>query len=245
MNSKNKAPNQNKWIKISEFFNDFLSLVYPNLCLCCEIPLVKQEHFMCAGCDLHLPRSHYHLVSNNPVEHLFWGRTSIEKATSYFIFQKGSKYQKLLHHLKYKGYREIGVELGKRFAAELNQVSYFDEIDVLVPVPLHPKKEKQRGYNQSTAIAEGMAQILHKELNTNNLQRKYYSETQTRKGRYERWENVNELFAVKEPKYFTHKHVLLIDDVVTTGSTLEACANALLQCEGTKVSIATLAYASY
>ncbi|HOO84218.1 MAG TPA: phosphoribosyltransferase family protein [Prolixibacteraceae bacterium] len=232
-----------KWV-LAEYFDDFLSLIYPNLCLCCDTSLVKQEKYLCTTCSIHLPRSHYHLVENNPVEQLFWGRTTIEKATSFFIFQKGSRYQKLLHNLKYKGLREIGVELGRQFAAELLQNSYFDTVDILVPVPLHPKKERKRGYNQSTAIAEGLCQVLNKTLNTNNLYRKHYSETQTRKGRYERWENVNELFAVKNPDSFANKHILLIDDVVTTGSTLEACANALLQCENTKVSIATLAYAA-
>lgn len=229
---------------LNEFFSDFISLIYPNLCLCCDNTMVKQERFICSKCEIQLPRSHFHLVNDNPVEQLFWGRVKLERATSYFIFKKGSRYQKLLHHLKYKGLRDIGVELGRKFGAELLQNSYFDQVDVLVPVPLHPKKEKKRGYNQSTAIAEGFCHVLNKDVSSINLYRKHYSETQTRKGRYERWENVNELFAVHHPHEFSNKHVLLIDDVVTTGSTLEACASALLQCENTKVSIATLAYAT-
>jgi ComF family protein len=224
--------------------DDFLSLIYPRLCICCDMPLVKQEKILCTKCTLDLPRTHYHLLPDNPVEQLFWGRTRLEKATSYFLFQKGSRYQKLLHYLKYKGFRTIGSELGKRFGAELMQNSYFDEADVLVPVPLHPKKERKRGYNQSLAIAEGLALQLHKPISHKNLYRKHSSETQTRKGRYERWENVSELFDLHEPEEFAGKHVLLIDDVVTTGSTLEACAATLHRSNQCKVSIATLAFAS-
>lgn len=229
---------------VRKYLIDFLSLVYPNICLCCDNPLVSQESIICTRCNIQLPRSHFHLVEGNPVEQLFWGRVTIEKATSYFIFKKGSRYQRLLHELKYKGCREIGVEMGKRFAAELQQISYFDEIDCIVPVPLHPKKEKKRGYNQSAVIAEGLSFILKKEIDTKNLFRKHHGESQTRKGRYERWENVNEIFDLIDKEAFANKHILLIDDVVTTGSTLEACALAVLKSENTKVSIATLAFAS-
>jgi len=200
---------------VRKYLIDFISLVYPNICLCCDNPLVNQESIMCTRCNIQLPRSHFHLVEGNPVEQLFWGRVPIVKATSYFIFKKGSRYQRLLHYLKYKGCREI-----------------------------HPKKEKKRGYNQSAAIAEGLSFILEKEVDTKNLFRKHYGESQTRKGRYERWENVNEIFDVTNHVAFANKHILLIDDVVTTGSTLEACALALLKSENTKVSIATLAFAS-
>lgn len=229
---------------IYSLFNDFLSLIYPNLCICCDDLLVKGEKYICTNCLIKMPRTHFHLVKNNPIEQIFWGRTQIEKGTSFFFFQKGSPYQKILHSLKYKGYKEIGTEIGRIFAAELNEVSYFDKVDLIVPVPLHPRKLRKRGYNQSEAIAEGMSLNLKIKISTNNLYRKHYNQTQTRKGRYERWENVNELFAVKNPETFANKHILLIDDVLTTGSTLEACANALHQCENTKVSIATLAYAA-
>ena len=191
-----------------------------------------------------MPRTHFHLVKGNPVEQLFWGRVKIEKATSWFFFQKGSNYQHFLHHLKYKGLREIGVELGRIFGTELSTVNYFGEIDVIVPVPLHRKREKKRGYNQSLAIAEGLSRVLQKPISNGILYRKYYSETQTRKGRYERWENVNDLFDLKITDAFSGKHVLLIDDVVTTGSTLEACAQKILDCPEARVSIATLGFAS-
>lgn len=237
-------PMEKLTIHIKELMDDFLSLIYPNICICCDKPLVKQEKIICSNCNIELPRTYYHLVENNPIEQLFWGRVPIEKATSYFLFQKGSRYQRLLHYLKYKGIREIGVEMGKRFAAELQQTSYFESIDLIVPVPLHPKKERKRGYNQSLAIAEGFAIILKKDIDANNLFRKRFSETQTRKGRFERWENVSDLFEVKEPDCFTNKHVLLVDDVITTGSTLEACAQAIKKYSPVKISIATLAFAA-
>lgn len=240
----NICPVENLTTRIKELMEDFLSLVYPNICICCDEPMVKQEKIICSNCNIDLPRTYFHLLENNPIEQLFWGRVPIEKATSYFLFQKGSRYQKLLHYLKYKGLREIGVEMGKRFAAELQQNSYFENTDVIVPVPLHPKKERKRGYNQSLAIAEGLAFNLKKELEPDNLYRKHYSETQTRKGRFERWENVSDLFDVREPDRFSNKHVLLVDDVVTTGSTLEACTQALQKYSPVKVSIATLAFAA-
>lgn len=228
----------------AEMLQDFLSLIYPNLCLSCENVLMKQEHLICTNCLIQLPRTYYHLVSDNPVEMIFWGRVKIEKATSWFTFQKGSRYQKLMHQLKYKGMRVVGVELGRKFGAELLENNYFGEVDFLIPVPLHPKKEQKRGYNQSLAIADGMAQMLKKDICTDILVRNYYSETQTRKGRFERWENVSELFGVINNEKLVGKHVLLVDDIITTGSTIEACAAALLKSSNVKVSVATLGYSN-
>ncbi len=230
--------------RLIQLFNDFLSIIYPNLCLCCDKVMITGEKYICTTCIVGLPRTHYHLTKENPVEQLFWGRIPIEKATSFFTFQKGSRYQIIMHYLKYKGLRGIGVEMGRIFAAELNKTSYFNDIDFLVPVPLHPKKERKRGYNQSLAIVEGMAINIKGKIVSDNLHRKSHTESQTRKGRYERWENVSTLFGVYSPEEFNGKHILLIDDVVTTGSTLEACAQTLKNCKNTKVSIATLAFAS-
>lgn len=229
---------------LKQLFLDFSSLIYPNLCIGCGSGLVTGENFICYRCLVGMPRTHFHLVTGNPLEQIFWGRVQIEKATSWFFFQKGSNYQHLLHHLKYKGLRGIGVELGRIFGTELMVTNYFNDVDVIIPVPLHPKKEKKRGYNQSLAIAEGLSQQLKIPINSEILIRQYYSETQTHKGRFERWENVSDLFELKIEGYYSGKHVLLVDDVVTTGSTLEACAQKILSCEGAKVSIATLGYAS-
>jgi ComF family protein len=228
---------------LKEHLEDFSTLIYPNLCICCGESLVKQEKHFCTGCAIGLPRTYYHLASGNPVEQIFWGRVKVEKATSFFLFQKGSKYQKMLHYLKYRGNQSVGEELGRMFGVDCNEVNYFRDVDYIVPVPLHPRKQRQRGYNQSEAIARGLQVLLPREIENKNLKRRYYSSTQTRKGRFERWENVNNLFAQNNHVRFENKHILLVDDVVTTGATLEACAQAVLESRGAKVSIATLAYA--
>lgn len=229
--------------KLNELIHDFSTLIYPNTCFCCGNTLLNQEKVICLNCLVGMPRTHYHLINGNPVEQLFWGRVNIEKATAWFLFQKGSPYQNLLHQLKYKGQRQIGIELGKNFGADLLQVNYFAGVDVVIPVPLHPRKERKRGYNQSLAIAEGLASIIDKPINTGILYRKSYSETQTRKGRFERWQNVTEIFDIRDSHTFEGKHVLLVDDVITTGSTIEACANKILKCIDAKVSVAALAWA--
>ncbi|MBN2807629.1 MAG: ComF family protein [Prolixibacteraceae bacterium] len=229
---------------MAEMLHDFAGLIYPNLCITCDNPMMKQEKLLCTNCLIELPRTYYHLVNGNPVEQIFWGRVSVEKATAYFIFQKGSRYQKLIHQLKYKGAREVGIEMGRMYGNELKQTSYFDAVDLIIPVPLHPVKEQKRGYNQSLLIAEGLAQSLGKPVEFKSLYRKEFTETQTRKGRYDRWENVNSLFAVKNETALSGKHLLLVDDIVTTGATLEACTAVLLEVPGVKVSIATLGYAN-
>jgi ComF family protein len=229
---------------IKTLATDFISLLYPRQCLCCNQILTKQETTVCFDCLVGIPRTQFHLMEDNPVEMLFWGRIKVEHATSYFNFQKGSRYQPLLHALKYKGIHEVGTFLGRIFASEISESGFFNGIDRIVPVPLHPKKEKKRGYNQSIMIAKGMEQIVSVPVDSTTLSRNYYSETQTRKGRWERWKNVEELFVVNDKKLIENKHILLIDDVVTTGATLEACGTELLKCDGVKISIATLAWAS-
>jgi ComF family protein len=226
------------------YCNDFIALFYPHICISCGQPLVKQEEQICFDCTVRLPRTNFHNVSPNPIEQLLWGRTRIERATALFFYRKGSRFQPLLHHLKYKGNYQLGIELGKILGAETNQINYFGDVDYIVPVPLHPRKEKKRGYNQSQMIAEGLQIITGKPIMSNNLIRKHYNETQTKRGRFERWENVSDLFELSKPEEFENKHLLLVDDVITTGSTIEACINAI-HCKTTaKVSIAAIAYAS-
>lgn len=231
-----------------EFFkkslSDFISLIYPDLCLGCGKLLVEGENLICFDCIVRMPRTNFHKIENNKVEMIFWGRVKIERASSFFIYQKGSIWQKVLHKIKYKGFKDAGYELGKNYGYELKDSDYFKDIDYIVPVPLHPKKERKRGYNQSLYIAEGLSSSLDKPVEKNNLYRSKYTNTQTKKGRYERWENVNSIFSIKSKEIYENKHILIVDDVITTGSTLEACANAILQCKGSKVSIVTLAFAS-
>lgn len=222
---------------------DFLSLFYPRLCKGCQTSLVRGESVICLGCQADLPKTGFEKLSDNPVAQLFWGRTEIQMATAFCSFDKGGIMQHFLHQLKYKGSKEVGEKLGMLFGFDLIQNLPYQDIELLIPVPLHPKREHKRGYNQSAEIVKGMSDAIGKPFSSGNLIRNHYSDTQTNKSRFDRWENVKELFSVKKPELLQGKHLLLIDDVVTTGSTLEACANVLLKIPGTKVSIATLAYA--
>lgn len=223
--------------------NYLAELLFPKLCVVCGDKLIEQEQWICLHCLHHIPRTNYHLTPDNRVAQLFYGRVQLEFATSFFYFGKGSKYQTLLHNLKYKGMKELGEEIGKHFGIDLMQSPDFSTIDVICPVPLHPQKEKKRGYNQSWWIASGMARQMQKELSSDNLKRVTDTETQTRKSRFARWQNVEGIFELSNPEAFSGKHVLVVDDVITTGSTLEACAQTIISQSGARVSIATLATA--
>jgi len=218
-------------------------LIFPGLCVTCGDILIGQEQWICLQCLHHIPRTNFHLSLENPVAQLFYGRVKIEFATSFFYFSKGSKYQTLVHNLKYKGMKELGAEMGKHFAIDLLQSNDFSSVDLICPVPLHPKREKKRGYNQSSWIALGMASQMKKPVSIGNLIRVTATETQTLKSRFERWQNVEGIFALTNPEAYSGKHILLVDDVVTTGSTIEACTQAILSATDARVSIATLAKA--
>lgn len=230
---------------LTKIFDDVLGLFYPQICITCGERLISQEQFVCMRCWFDLPLSRFEHEHENKVAQLFWGRVQIEHATSYFHYRKGSRYQKLIHFIKYKGLKELGLLTGKKFGTLLAESDHFKEINVIVPVPLHPKKEKKRGFNQSEWIARGISAGMHKPVSEANLFRKIFTSTQTRKNRFERWQNVDGIFGVKNPEEFENQHILLVDDVVTTGSTLEACAYELLKVPGVKVSIATLAFADF
>ncbi len=218
-------------------------LLFPRLCAVCGDKLIEQERWICLHCLHHIPRTNFHLTEENPVAQLFYGRVQIEQATSFFYFSKGSKYQNLVHDLKYKGMKELGEEMGKQFGIDLLKSPEFSSVDLICPVPLHPKKERKRGYNQSWWIASGIAQLLNKPISADNLKRSIFTETQTKKTRFERWQNVEGIFELTNPEAFNGMHILLVDDVVTTGSTLEACAQAIQSKSSARISIATLAKA--
>ncbi len=230
-------------MQMVRLIEDFINLFYPKLCAACGAHLLQQEKFICTQCLYNLPKTNYHHIKENPVEQVFWGRVDITAATAYFLFEKESRFAKIIHQLKYRGMKEIGIEMGKIFGAELKETSRFNKVDLIIPVPLHWKKQKKRGYNQSEFIASGIAESMGKPIDTNTLYRAVETETQTRKSRYERWENVENIFRLKSVDIITGKHILLIDDVITTGATLESCAITLLNEKDTKVSIATLAMA--
>jgi ComF family protein len=219
--------------------------MYPNLCLICGENLMKNEDYLCMNCLHQIPKTNYHLLPENPIEKRFWGKADVFRATSFFFFQKGSLFQKLIHELKYNGNKEIGESLGKYAGADLISSADFCTIDMIVPVPLHPKKFAKRGYNQSEWIGKGLSSVLQKPQITNNLVRIKENTTQTKKLVYERFENTEGIFDLKDNLMFCNKHILLVDDVLTTGSTLEACVHALEKTENKniKISIFTLAVA--
>jgi len=224
-------------------FDDFLSLIYPQICLACGKSLFKYETCICTLCLYHLPKTNFHLEEDNQVSRLFWGKVSVHSAASLYFFYKGGRVQQLMHHLKYKGNKEIGVFLGNYYGKELIKSPLFNSASYIIPVPMHPKKEKKRGYNQSEIIALGLSQSMKIPIDKKTLIKTSKTETQTRKSRFSRWENVKEVFEVKDAVHLINKHILLVDDVITTGSTLESCIFKLMQVEGIKISVVSLACA--
>lgn len=230
-------------MKLKNYLADFLSLLFPQLCPACGNELVAHEKVICTDCQYNLPQTNFHLVNDNIVARQFWGKINLEGAYSLYYFTKGGKVQNLMHHFKYKDMPQIGNALGKIAGLQLATNATFAAVDYIVPVPLHKSRLKERGYNQSACFAEGLAEKLKARVEEDNLIRVRATQTQTHRSRFERFENMQEVFAVKDKQKLKGKHVLLVDDIVTTGSTLEACALPLLEIEGLKLSIATIAYA--
>lgn len=220
-----------------------LSLFFPRCCVACGKPLTKGEECICNLCSIDLPRTKFHLEKENPVEKLFWGKIPLQRATSYFYYRKGGDFRRILHLLKYGGKKEIGTIMGRHMASELQQANFFQGIDVIVPIPLHKKKQQLRGYNQSEWIAKGISGVTGIPVEMGSVIRKKYTETQTHKSTFERWQNVDGIFELHRPESFSGKHVLILDDVLTTGSTIAACASCLMQVQGIQISILTLAMA--
>lgn len=229
--------------KLIQYFEDFWFLFFPHTCEACGAALSKNENPVCFTCLYELPRTDFCAFVDNPVTNLFVGRLRIERGTALFTFHKGSRFRKLLHGLKYKNKPEIGVLLGKELGAEMMKSKNFADIDFIIPVPLHPNRQKQRGYNQSEMIGEGISKVTKIPQLVENLVRAKETTTQTKMTKEERWNNVSGKFIVANPQQLEAKHVLLVDDVVTTGSTMEACGEELLKVKGLKLSIAVLAQA--
>ena len=224
---------------------DILHLIYPELCAACGQALMEDEQYICLQCRFSLPKTHFHKEEGNPVEKVFWGRVPIYSAASYLYFTKQSRVQELLHNIKYRGIKEAAALIGNWYGDELKKYPHY-QADAIIPVPLHKAKLKKRGYNQAEWFAKGLAQASGIMLDTDSLQRIRHSDTQTKKGRFKRWENVAEIFRYEEKKECAYNHILLVDDVITTGATLEACAQSILTVNcNTKISIITLAFASF
>ncbi len=223
---------------------DFISLIYPRNCVACGNSLYKHEDQVCNYCYVNLPKTYFHLQSNNLVKNLFYGRVNIEQAGSFYLFHKKGSIQKILHDIKYKNNKDLAVLVGNWYAKDLLRDAFIKQSACIIPVPLHPKKYKQRGFNQSEEFARGLAEALSIPLNTTLLTRSAYTSTQTLKNKFERWENVEDKFVITETEEFKHQSIILVDDVITTGATIEACCHALKQIEGIKISVLSIAYAA-
>lgn len=221
------------------FLSSLLNLVFPKLCVCCGGVLMEAEENICLTCLYTLPRSIDRDYANNKVMDLFLGRVRIEKAASWLHFEKESKVQNILHHIKYKGKSKFASQIGEVMACEMPD--FFVDIDAIVPVPLHPKKQKIRGYNQSVEIANGVQKVVGLPIFSQLLERTRFSETQTHKNKEERWKNTEGLFTLAPNDGFEGKHLLLIDDVLTTGSTAIACLKCLEQIPNVRLSFLSLA----
>ena len=228
---------------LTNILSNFVSLLYPVTCAGCDERLLQNESSICTNCKYDLPKTNFHDDSNNEVCKLFWGRANIHSATSFFFFNKSGKVQNMIHALKYRSNQSVGESLGKLFGHDLKATKNFNSIDMIIPVPLHKNKLKLRGFNQSEVIAKGLADAMEIPENLSALVRVAEGETQTKKSKFHRWVNIKDAFEISDEKVLKGKHILLEDDVITTGSTLTSCAEKLLESNGTKVSVATLACA--
>jgi ComF family protein len=221
--------------------NDFIHLFYPHVCAGCGSDIINIHRQLCLRCVAQLPSTNFFEQPGNPVEKNFYGRLDLVNAASGYFFTKHSLIEALIYELKYKGNKAIGLEMGQRLGTLL-QNSRYDDVDLIVPLPLNARRLKKRGYNQATILSDGIATVWKKPVVTIAVIRNVNTETQTHKGRINRWENMDGVFAVAEPSLLQDKHILLVDDVVTTGASLEACGAEILKVAGTRLSIATLAY---
>lgn len=231
--------------QLTHYLQGITQLILPLQCRGCGSDLVSEGAQLCALCTIALPETQYTPYPNNPVEKMFVGRVPIHAATSMYYFNKNSLLQHLLHQLKYGGNQAIGVELGTMLGTRLLVSHRYTQVDYIIPIPLSKKRQQQRGYNQSLAISNGIAASMQVPVLDNLAIRQRDNETQTHKTRQERWENMQNVFYSNNTNIIAHKHILLVDDVLTTGATLEACAQALLQQCNCTISIATVAMASY
>jgi ComF family protein len=225
------------------WLDDILALLFPRLCAACGRSLWKHENIICSFCDFHLPKTYFHLDPDNPLTSTFRGRIQVNGVTALYFFHKGNRVQEMIHQLKYNGRKDVGIFLGMKYGLDLKIASLFNSAEVIIPVPLHPKKKRLRGYNQSEVFGQGLSLSMGIPMDIDSLVRARASDTQTKKSRFSRWQNVSEIFRVIHPERLSGKHLLLVDDVITTGATLEACATELQKLPGVRISLAAIATA--
>jgi len=228
---------------VTTLLGDFVSLFFPRACVACGNALVKGEETICTYCILELPETGHHLNPENALLNRLAPRIRLKHGMACYKFTKNGRVQHLLHALKYKGYAEIGITLGKIYADKIRDAGIHNEFEIIIPVPLHSSRQRKRGYNQSAKFAEGLSKGLMVPYSDNIMTRKFKTETQTRKSKLSRWENMSDVFTVSRPEEVTNKHILLVDDVITTGSTLEVCAMELIKAGSRELSIACIAEA--
>lgn len=228
---------------LKEIKDSILHLLFPHVCAGCGSDVLDKKNILCLRCMAALPETRFEEFPGNPVEKIFWGRLKLESATAQFYFTRGSLMQRLMHLFKYRGNKEIGLQLGRIMGEQIRKSGRFP-VDALAALPLFPAKEKKRGYNQAEVLCQGISKVLNIPVLESVVKRPSHTETQTKKGRIERWRNIEGKFQLSDAGALKDKHVLLVDDVITTGATLESCGIELLQAENLSLSIATLCVAS-
>lgn len=229
-------------LRLGEIKDALTHLLFPHLCDGCGTDIVGKGNCLCLRCLHNLPQTHFEILPGNPVEKRFYGRLPLVNATSNYFFTKNSLAAHLVHEIKYKGNRELARQMGMQMGEAIKKAGRFN-VDVLVPLPLFPARERKRGYNQSLLLCEGMVNRLPLPILRNSVIRDHHTDSQTRKGRVERWQNMEGKFRLIDPVSIQGRHILLVDDVMTTGATLEACGSEILKAQGSSLSIATLCMA--
>jgi ComF family protein len=228
---------------IKKGLSGLMHMAYPETCLCCGQTLNMDETCLCHDCLWNLPATNNKSKTENSAAIRFFGKIPFEKCDCFYYYKKGSTMQTLIELMKYKGYTELCEFMGHYTGVSLNREKFFEDIDIIVPVPLHPSRYKKRGYNQSEMIARGLSKAGNIPVDSKTLIRKTGNQTQTKRSIYERWKNVSSIFAISDSENFENKHILIVDDVLTSGSTLEACGSAILKAGNSKISFFTLAQA--
>jgi ComF family protein len=224
-------------------FTSILNLFFPQVCYACQNCLSDFEHDICTNCRHALPVTNFHFNNDNHINDIFYGRSKIENATALLYFEKKGRVQHLIHNLKYKNQERVGEFLGLWLGEELKSVRSYQNIDAVIPVPMHKNKLKKRGYNQVDKFGVEIAKALRVAYINNALIKVTNTSSQVYKQRFSRWQATSEQFTLQNSEALHNKHILLVDDIITTGATIEACVNILQKAKNVKISVAVMAIA--